>query len=95
MRVLAVTLAVLLLVAICYLAEADLRISRRAATSQMQGRFLFPGRDMIRSAYMTSNSCPKPCRHPDALADAWTELCANPEARWVQEYLKHLEQPEN
>ncbi|XP_041909102.1 C-C motif chemokine 5-like [Corvus kubaryi] len=103
MRVLAVTLAVLLLVAICSLAEADLRISRRAAISQMQETNLIScchtyisrplRRSMIRSAYMTSNSCPKPA--VVLVTRKGTELCANPEARWVQEYLKHLEQPEN
>ncbi|NWT80717.1 CCL4 protein, partial [Lanius ludovicianus] len=102
MRVFTVTLAVLLLVAICSLAEADHRISRRAAFSQMQetnpssccfnhiSRRL--PRSMIHSAYRTSNSCPKPA--VVLVTRNGREVCANPEARWVQEYLEHLEPPE-
>lgn len=44
MRVLAATLAVLLLVAICSPAEADHRVSRNAAFS-VNGRFSFPRRE--------------------------------------------------
>ncbi|KAM4781856.1 C-C motif chemokine 5-like [Cyanocitta cristata] len=101
MRVPAVTLAVLLLVAICSLAEADLRISRRDAFSHMQETNLICcyhytsrplPRSMIHSAYKTSYSCQKPA--VVLVTRKGRKVCANPEARWVKEYLKHLEQPE-
>ncbi|NXA59025.1 CCL5 protein, partial [Mohoua ochrocephala] len=99
MRVLAATLAVLLLVAICSLAEADLRISRQAASSEMQEPnniaccFNYISRPlprrMIRSAYRTSNSCTTPA--VILVTRKGKQVCANPEAPWVQKYLKHLE----
>ncbi|NWW25906.1 CCL5 protein, partial [Falcunculus frontatus] len=99
MRVLAPTLAVLLLVAICSLAEADLRISKRAAFSQMQETnhitccFSYIShplqRSTIRSAYMTDNSCPQPA--VVLVTRKGRRVCANPEAHWVQKYLKDLE----
>ncbi|NWU30870.1 CCL5 protein, partial [Dyaphorophyia castanea] len=103
MRVLAATLAVLLLVAICSLAEADLRVSRRAALSPIRetdpvtccisyiSRPL--PRSVIRSAYITSNSCSKPA--VVLVTRKGKQVCTNPEARWVQKYLKHLELLEN
>ncbi|NXH82229.1 CCL3 protein, partial [Edolisoma coerulescens] len=47
---------------------------------------------MISSAYRTSNSCSKPA--VVLVSRKGRRLCADPEARWVQEYLKHLELPE-
>ncbi|NXB21938.1 CCL3 protein, partial [Rhagologus leucostigma] len=99
MRVLTAILAVLLLVAICSLAEADLRISRRAALSQIQETnpitccFSYIShrlsRRMIHSAYRTSNSCSEPA--VVLVTRKGMKVCADPKARWVQEYLKHLE----
>ncbi|NWV96406.1 CL3L1 protein, partial [Machaerirhynchus nigripectus] len=99
MRVLAATLAVLLLVAICSLAEADLRISRRAALSPIQETnpiaccFSYTSRRLprstIRSAYRTSNSCSMPA--VVLVTSKGREVCADPKASWVQEHLKHLE----
>ncbi|NXB04336.1 CCL5 protein, partial [Cnemophilus loriae] len=99
MRVLAATLAVLLLVAICSQAEADLRDSRIAELSQKQETFptsccfayasrLLP-RSMIHSAYRTSNSCSMPA--VVLVTRKGKKVCADPKARWVQEYLEHLE----
>ncbi|XP_066405310.1 C-C motif chemokine 4-like [Molothrus aeneus] len=100
MRVLATALAVLLLVAICSLAEADPHVSRSAALSK-RNEVKIPTaccfsymsrpipRRMISSAYMTSNLCPQP-----AVVLVTTKgrgLCADPRARWVQEYLEHME----
>ncbi|NWW63336.1 CCL4 protein, partial [Ifrita kowaldi] len=102
MRVLAATLAVLLLVAICSLAEADLRISRRAAFSPTQENYpitccfrhisrpLPPS--MIRSAYRTSNSCSMPA--VVLVTRKGRKVCADPKTRWVQEHLNHSELPE-
>ncbi|NXY04998.1 CCL5 protein, partial [Pteruthius melanotis] len=99
MRVLAATLAVLLLVAICSLAEAHLGISSLTAFSKM--RETTPTaccvsyvsrpvpRRSIHSAYLTSNHCSKPA--VVLVTRKGREICANPEARWVQEYLKQSE----
>ncbi|NXD91790.1 CCL3 protein, partial [Chaetorhynchus papuensis] len=101
MRVLAATLAVLLLVAICSLAEADLRISSDAAQMQKTNKntccFAFASRrlprSMIRSAYRTGNSCPKPA--VVLVTRNGRKVCVDPKARWVQKHLKHLELPEH
>ncbi|NXS20662.1 CL3L1 protein, partial [Mystacornis crossleyi] len=99
MRVLAATLAVLLLVAICSLAEADLRTSRSAAlypikeTNPITCCFRYFSRpiprSMISSAYRTSNSCSEPA--VVLVTKKGMQVCADPEAGWVQKYLKHLE----
>ncbi|XP_009097418.3 C-C motif chemokine 3-like isoform X1 [Serinus canaria] len=102
MRVLAAALAVLLLVAICSLAEADLNIStpvKRSAAllknvaeaptccfSYISHRI---PRRIISSAYMTSNLCGSP--GVVLITRKGRHLCANPSADWVQKYLKDLE----
>ncbi|NXI08395.1 CCL4 protein, partial [Irena cyanogastra] len=99
MRVFAATLAVLLLVAICSLAEADLRVSRNAALSKKDETipasccFTYishpiPSR-MILSAYRTSDSCPM--QAVVLVTTKGRELCANPKAPWVQKYLQNSE----
>ncbi|NXT61929.1 CCL3 protein, partial [Chaetops frenatus] len=103
MRVLAATLAVLLLVATCSLAETDLRDSSIAALSQKQEPILTSccfsyilrrlPRKTIRSAYRTSTSCSMPA--VVLVTTKGKELCADPKARWVQNYLEHLELQEH
>ncbi|RLW09129.1 hypothetical protein DV515_00002975 [Chloebia gouldiae] len=97
MRVLAAALAVLLLVAICSMAEADLRVSRSAALSKNEARSIcclsyisrpIP-RSSISSAYKTSNTCSVPA--VVLITRKGKELCADLKAPWVQKYLKHLE----
>ncbi|NWT94629.1 CCL3 protein, partial [Urocynchramus pylzowi] len=99
MRVPAAALAVLLLVAICSLAEADLSVSRSAeppkkneakstscCVSYISQRI---PRSMISSAYVTSNTCPMPA--VVLVTRKGRKMCADPNARWVQKYLEHLE----
>ncbi|NXR85479.1 CL3L1 protein, partial [Hypocryptadius cinnamomeus] len=96
MRVLAGALAVLLLVAICSLAEADLSVPRSAPLfKQNEAKCCFSyisrpiPRSAISSAYMTSNICTMPA--VVLITKKGRELCADPSARWVQKYLKDLE----
>ncbi|NXR20128.1 CCL4 protein, partial [Cinclus mexicanus] len=96
MRVLAATLAGLFLVAICSLAEADARDSRNAALSKNEPTsccLMYTSRPiphrMIRSAYRTSTSCP--VQAVVLVTRKGREVCANPEALWVQKYLEDLE----
>ncbi|KAL9852790.1 C-C motif chemokine 3-like [Geothlypis trichas] len=102
MRVLAAALAVLLLVAICSLAEADPRVSRSAALSMKNEVPTFCclsyisrpiPRSVISSAYMTSNICSQPAVVL-VTRKGW-KVCADPSARWVQKYLKDLELQEH
>ncbi|XP_039921115.1 C-C motif chemokine 4 homolog [Hirundo rustica] len=98
MRVLAAALAVLLLVAICSLAQADLRVSRNAGLPENGNKPIsccyhsvsrpIP-RGVIRSAYRTSNSCPM--QAVVLVTRNGMEVCADPKAHWVQKYLEHLE----
>ncbi|XP_071303398.1 C-C motif chemokine 5-like [Agelaius tricolor] len=100
MKVLAAALAVLLLVAICSLAEADPSVSSSAALSK-RNEVKIPTaccfsymsrpvpRRMISSAYMTSNLCTQPA--VILVTTKGRKLCADPRARWVQEYLEHME----
>ncbi|XP_005517928.1 PREDICTED: C-C motif chemokine 3-like [Pseudopodoces humilis] len=99
MRVLVAALAVLLLVAICSLAEADLGVSRNAALFQKDKSkpisccFAHITRPIppriIRSAYRTSSSCQM--QAVVLVTRDGREVCADPMAHWVQKYLKHLE----
>ncbi|XP_066172898.1 C-C motif chemokine 4 homolog [Sylvia atricapilla] len=93
MRVPAATLAVLL-VAICSLAQADLRVSRSATLSKKEiccfstiSRPIL--RSMIVSAYRINNSCP--VEAVVFVTRNGREVCADPKARWVQKYLEHFE----
>ncbi|XP_059701236.1 C-C motif chemokine 3-like [Haemorhous mexicanus] len=96
MRVLAAALAVLLLVAICSLAEADLNVSRSAALSKKNvaeaccvSYISHPiPRSIISSAYMTSNLCGQP--GVVLITRKGRQLCADPSADWVQKYLEDL-----
>ncbi|KAF2987884.1 hypothetical protein EK904_010511 [Melospiza melodia maxima] len=99
MRVLAAALAVLLLVAICSLAEADPSIPSSAALyhqNEAEDTICCLSyisrpipRRMISSAYVTSNTCSRPA--VVLVTRRGTKVCADPSARWVQEYLKDME----
>ncbi|NWY74843.1 CCL3 protein, partial [Erithacus rubecula] len=102
MRVLAASLAVLLLVAICSQAEADRRVSRSAVLSQKGtipiscclayiSRPIPPS--MIHSAYRSSSSCS--VQAVILVTRKGREVCADPKAPWVQKYLQDLELLEN
>ncbi|XP_032916888.1 C-C motif chemokine 3-like [Catharus ustulatus] len=102
MRVLAATLAVLLLLAICSLAEADHRVSRNAALLENEKNpidccFKYISRRIprrtIHSAYVTSPSCPMPA--VVLVTRKGGNVCADPKAPWVQKYLWDLELPQN
>ncbi|XP_005485738.2 C-C motif chemokine 3 [Zonotrichia albicollis] len=97
MRVLSAALAVLLLVAICSLAEADPSIPSSAALYKQNAEdttccFSYISRPiprmMISSAYVTSNTCSRPA--VVLVTRRGTKVCADPSARWVQEYLKDM-----
>ncbi|NXS04953.1 CCL4 protein, partial [Oxylabes madagascariensis] len=98
MRVLAAALAVLLLVAICSLAQADPRVSRNAGLSENETKptsccFTFVSRPIpprvIRSAYRTSNICST--QGVVLVTRNGREVCADPKAPWVQKHLEHFE----
>ncbi|NWT01281.1 CCL5 protein, partial [Mionectes macconnelli] len=98
MKVLAAAMAVLLLVALCSLAEADPGDSSSGAPPPQQDInttsccFKYMSRPVprriIASAHRTSSACPKPA--VVLVTRKGIMLCADPEARWVQQYLKHL-----
>ncbi|KAM4899896.1 C-C motif chemokine 3-like [Sylvia borin] len=97
MRVAAATLAVLLLVAICSLAQADLRVSRSAEPSKKGTKDIccfstisrpIP-RSMILSAYRINNSCPMEA--VVVVTRKGKQVCVDPKARWVQKYLEDFE----
>ncbi|XP_014822247.1 PREDICTED: C-C motif chemokine 5-like [Calidris pugnax] len=102
MKVPAVALATLLLVAICSPAEAQLDDSRVAASSQKPGTIPTPccfsflrtpiPRRLLASAYTTSSQCSQPA--VILVTKKGKTLCANPQAPWVQEHLKYLEMQE-
>ncbi|XP_027542383.1 C-C motif chemokine 3-like [Neopelma chrysocephalum] len=99
MKVLAAAMAVLLLVGICSLAEADPGDSSIGTPFQPQD--IIPTsccfnylsrpvpRRLIASAHRTSNACPQPA--VIVVTRNGKMLCADPETRWVQRYLKDLE----
>ncbi|XP_005045548.1 PREDICTED: C-C motif chemokine 3-like [Ficedula albicollis] len=98
MRVLAASLAVLLLVAICSQAEADHRVSGNAALFKKETKptsccFSYISRPiprgMINSAYRSSSSCS--LQAVILVTKKGREVCADPKAPWVQKYLEDLE----
>ncbi|KFP38621.1 C-C motif chemokine 3 [Chlamydotis macqueenii] len=91
MKIPAAALAALLLVAICSLAEA--RLSTTPITccfSYMQRPIL---RSLIKFAYMTSSQCATPA--VILVTKKGREVCADPNASWVQAYLKYFSTLEN
>ncbi|KAM6076264.1 C-C motif chemokine 3-like [Chlamydotis macqueenii] len=103
MKIPAAVLAALLLMAICSLAEARLSDSDDVATSQMPGTtpitccFSYMQRPILRSlikfAYMTSSQCATPA--VILVTKKGREVCADPNASWVQAYLKYFSTLEN
>ncbi|XP_014750669.1 PREDICTED: C-C motif chemokine 3-like 1 [Sturnus vulgaris] len=103
MRILAASLAVLLLVAICSLAEADHRVSRNAArskndeTKDISCCFSYSSsripRRMIHYAYRTSAFCSM--QAVVMVTRRGRQVCTDPKALWVQKYLEDLELLEN
>ncbi|XP_039584827.1 C-C motif chemokine 5-like [Passer montanus] len=97
MRVPAAAMAVLLLVAICSLAQADLRVSWIASPYENNARntpccYSYISRPVARrvivSAYLTRENCPMPA--VVLITRKGTQLCADPRANWVQKYLEDL-----
>ncbi|NXF46086.1 CCL3 protein, partial [Oceanites oceanicus] len=91
MKVPAATLAALLLVAICFLAEAHVDIVPTACCSSYMHRPI--PRRYITSAYMTSSRCAKPA--VILVTKKGMEICADPQASWVQKYLEHFQMLKN
>ncbi|XP_009699795.1 PREDICTED: C-C motif chemokine 5-like [Cariama cristata] len=90
MKVLAGTLAALLLVAICSPAEAHLHDSDTVFTVCCFSYTHRPiRRSLITSAYMTSSTCSQPA--VILVTKKGRELCTNPQEPWVQAYLKHFQ----
>ncbi|XP_005229865.2 C-C motif chemokine 4-like [Falco biarmicus] len=99
MKVLAATLAALLLVAICSLAEAHPHDSGIAASTQKPDTnptaccFSYTSRRVSRrfisSIYRTSSICSQPA--VVLVTKKGKEMCADAKASWVQELMKHFE----
>ncbi|PKU43006.1 c-c motif chemokine 3-like [Limosa lapponica baueri] len=99
MKVPAVALATLLLVAICSPAEARLDDSHVAASSQKPGTIATPccftyvqtriPRRILTSAYTTSSTCSVPA--VVLVTKKGRQFCADPQASWVKEHLNYLE----
>uniref|UniRef100_A0A8C3QKJ4 Chemokine interleukin-8-like domain-containing protein n=1 Tax=Cyanoderma ruficeps TaxID=181631 RepID=A0A8C3QKJ4_9PASS len=87
MRVPAAALALLLLVAICSPAQADLRVSRNLCCPRTISR-PFPRRAIL-SVYRTSSSCP--IEAVVLVTRKGLNVCADPKAHWVQKYLEDFE----
>ncbi|NXM68423.1 CCL3 protein, partial [Serilophus lunatus] len=91
MKVLAAALVALLLVATCSLSEAHLDgVPTSCCFSYHQHPI--PLR-LIHSIYTTSSSCTNPA--VIMVTKKGKQLCADPQAPWVQERLKHFQTPKN
>ncbi|NXC13167.1 CCL4 protein, partial [Corythaeola cristata] len=91
MKVSAATLAALLLVAICSPAEAHLDMVPTFCCFSYTQRPI--PRTFIASAYRTSSKCP--LQAVILVTKKGREVCVNPEARWVQAYLRDSQLPKN
>ncbi|XP_063192368.1 C-C motif chemokine 5-like [Chroicocephalus ridibundus] len=99
MKVPAVVLAVLLLVATCSPAEARLGDSSFAASTRKTDTiptmccFSYRHRPIprrtIASTYTTSSICPLPA--VVLVTKTGLNVCADPQASWVKEYVKHFQ----
>ncbi|NXU16593.1 CCL13 protein, partial [Pardalotus punctatus] len=102
MKVLAATLAALLLLATCSPAEAGLSQGRALSPALADGvpstccftyrRQRIPA-SRVSSVFVTSSSC----THPAVIVvtTKGKQLCADPQAAWVQELLRHFRSLEN
>ncbi|NXW45301.1 CCL5 protein, partial [Nyctiprogne leucopyga] len=94
MKVPAATLAALLLLAICTPAEAQLDYSDNIPINCCFSYERRPiPRRLITSAYTTSSLCSQPA--VILVTRKGRQLCVEPQAPWVQEYLKHFQMLKN
>ncbi|XP_010185662.1 PREDICTED: C-C motif chemokine 5-like [Mesitornis unicolor] len=99
MKVPAVTLAALLIMAICSPAEAhpipaslqDLDNVPSVCCLRYLSRPIPQRR--ITSVYTTSSACSQPA--VILVTKTGRELCANPQEAWVQQHVKHFQKPKN
>ncbi|XP_030818738.1 C-C motif chemokine 5-like [Geospiza fortis] len=91
MKVLAATLATLLLLATCSPAEGHLDGVPSTCCFSYQ-RQPIPRR-RVSSVFNTSSSCSQPGVIVVTLKKK--QLCADPQEKWVQELLKHFQSPGN
>ncbi|NWX71710.1 CCL4 protein, partial [Alca torda] len=87
MKVPAVALAVLLLVATCSPAEAQSETIPITCCFSYTHRRI--PRRIIASTYTTSNMCALPA--VILVTKKGREVCTDPQASWVKEHLKHLQ----
>ncbi|XP_051491420.1 C-C motif chemokine 3-like [Apus apus] len=91
MKVLAATLVALLLMATCSTSEAHLDGVPTTCCFSYQQRPV--PRGLVASVYMTSSSCSQP--GVILVTKKKKELCADPQALWVQALLKHFQTLKN
>ncbi|NXI74005.1 CCL4 protein, partial [Anseranas semipalmata] len=91
MKVSAAALAALLLLALCSPAVAHLDGVPTSCCFSYQRRPV--PRGLITSVYTTSSSCSQPA--VILVTKKGKELCADPQAPWVQAHLKHFQSKEN
>ncbi|NXO01369.1 CCL3 protein, partial [Rhinopomastus cyanomelas] len=91
MKVPAATLAIVLLVATCSLSEAHLDGVPTTCCFSYLARPVPPS--LITSAYSTSSSCSQP--GVILVTKKKKELCADPQAPWVQALLSRFQTPKN
>ncbi|NWT97144.1 CCL3 protein, partial [Urocynchramus pylzowi] len=91
MKVLAATLATLLLLATCSTAEGHLDGVPSTCCFSYQ-RQPIPRR-RVSSVFVTSSSCSQP--GVIVVTQKKKQLCADPQAAWVQQLLKHFQGLEN
>ncbi|NXD86421.1 CCL3 protein, partial [Halcyon senegalensis] len=87
MQVPAAALLALLLMATCSPSEAHLDGVPTTCCFRYQQRII--PRSLLTSAYTTSSSCPNP--GVILVTKKKKELCADPQAPWVQAHLKHFQ----
>ncbi|KFZ63999.1 C-C motif chemokine 4 [Antrostomus carolinensis] len=94
MKVPVATLAALFLLAICTSAEAQFDDSDNIPTKCCFSYMRHPiPRSLITSAYTTSSLCSQPA--VILVTRKGRQLCVEPQAPWVQEYLKHFQMLKN
>ncbi|XP_041338684.1 C-C motif chemokine 3-like [Pyrgilauda ruficollis] len=91
MKVLAATLATLLLLASCSSAEGHLDGVPSICCFSYQKQPI--PRRRVSSVFVTSSSCSQP--GVIVVTQKKKQLCADPKAAWVQELLKHFQSLEN